>query len=46
MVFSSIFFLFVFLPVVLALYYVVPRRFKNLLLFVCSLIFYAWGEPV
>lgn len=46
MVFSSIFFLFVYLPIVLALYYVVPRRFKNLLLFVCSLIFYAWGEPV
>ena len=46
MVFSSIFFLFVYLPVVLGLYYVVPRRFKNLLLFVCSLIFYAWGEPV
>jgi len=46
MVFSSLFFLFVFLPLVLALYYLVPRRCRNLILFISSLIFYAWGEPV
>ncbi len=46
MVFSSIPFLFYFLPIVLILYYLVPFRFKNLVLLVFSLIFYAWGEPV
>ena len=46
MIFSSLFFMFVFLPVVLAVYYLVPRKFKNLCLFVFSLVFYAWGEPV
>lgn len=46
MIFSSLFFLFVFLPVVLIAYFVVPRRFRNLVLFVFSLVFYAWGEPV
>ena len=46
MVFSSLVFLFRFLPVVLLLYYVTPRRFRNLVLFLASLFFYAWGEPV
>lgn len=46
MIFSSIFFLFVFLPVTLLLYYLVPWRLKNFMLLLCSLIFYAWGEPV
>lgn len=46
MVFSSLLFLFRFLPAVLLLYYITPRRFKNLVLFMASLIFYAWGEPV
>ena len=46
MIFSSIFFVFVFLPVVLAIYYVVPFRAKNTVLLFSSLIFYAWGEPV
>ena len=46
MVFSSLLFLFYFLPLVLGLYYLVPRPFKNLILFVMSLLFYAWGEPV
>lgn len=46
MVFSSIPFLFYFLPIVLALYYIVPFRFKNLVLLLFSLVFYAWGEPV
>lgn len=46
MVFSSIFFLFRFLPVFLILYFVVPKRARNLVLFLGSLVFYAWGEPV
>lgn len=46
MLFSSLLFLFVFLPFVLALYYISPWRIKNLILFLSSLIFYAWGEPV
>lgn len=35
-----------FLPLTILLYFAVPRRFRNLLLFLASLIFYAWGEPV
>ena len=46
MVFSSLEFLFFFLPIVLLLYYVVPYKIKNIVLLVASLIFYAWGEPV
>lgn len=46
MVFSSLTFLFLFLPAVLILYYICPRKGRNLLLFVVSLLFYAWGEPV
>lgn len=46
MIFSSIFFLFVFLPVILFLYYIVPWKAKNLILLLGSLVFYAWGEPV
>ena len=46
MLFSSIPFLFFFLPLVLLTYFLVPRRFKNSVLLVFSLIFYAWGEPV
>ncbi|QMV41458.1 MBOAT family O-acyltransferase [Cohnella cholangitidis] len=46
MVFSSLIFLFVFLPVALLLYYCSPWRIKNLVLFLTSLLFYAWGEPV
>ena len=46
MVFSSTFFLFVFLPAVLILYYIAPRKVRNLILFIFSLVFYAWGEPV
>lgn len=43
--FSSLIFLFVFLPFVLTLYYITPRRFRNLTLFIVDLVFYAWGEP-
>lgn len=45
MVFSSLIFLFGFLTVTLALYFAVPRRLKNLVLFIMSLVFYGWAEP-
>lgn len=45
MVFSSLLFLFRFLPLVLLVYFAAPRRWRNLVLFLVSLIFYAWGEP-
>ncbi|MBR6380439.1 MAG: MBOAT family protein [Lachnospiraceae bacterium] len=45
MVFSSSVFLFLFLPVVLALYYLAAEKYKNALLLLASLLFYAWGEP-
>lgn len=50
MVFSSLLFLFRFLPCVLVIYFIAPgcfkNTFKNLVLFLASLVFYAWGEPV
>lgn len=46
MVFSSLYFLFLYLPIVLLLYYVTPLKWRNLLLLIANLIFYAWGEPV
>ena len=46
MIFSSIPFLFFFFPVFLLLYYLVPFKYKNLILLIFSLIFYAWGEPI
>lgn len=46
MVFSSLPFLFRFLPVVLIAYYIVPPLLRNLVLLLSSLVFYAWGEPV
>lgn len=46
MVFSSLTFLLVFLPLVLLIYFAVPRAWKNAVLFLFSLLFYAWGEPV
>ena len=46
MLFSSITFLFMFLPIVLAVYYLVPYKVKNIVLLIASLFFYAWGEPV
>ena len=45
MLFSSIPFLYYFLPVVLLLYFCVPRKGKNVVLLLASLFFYAWGEP-
>lgn len=46
MVFSSLIFLFRFLPAFLTLYLLAGERHRNLLLFLASLVFYAWGEPV
>ena len=46
MIFSSVFFIFVFLPVVLLAYFLVPKKFKNVVILIASLIFYAWGEPI
>ena len=45
MLFSGIPFLFYFLPGVLILYFLVPRKFRNLVLLLTSLLFYTWGEP-
>lgn len=46
MVFSSPVFLFAYLPLTLAVYYLVPRRWRNLALFLLSLVFYGWDKPV
>ena len=46
MLFSSIPFLYYFLPCVLILYFIAPRPLKNTVLLLFSLVFYAWGEPV
>ena len=46
MVFSSLIFLFAYLPAVLIIYFITPQKGKNLALFLASLFFYAWGEPI
>ena len=46
MVFSSLPFLFLFLPLVLLCYFLLPSKCKNYCLLIFSLIFYAWGEPI
>ena len=45
MLFTSISFLYYFLPIVLIIYFIVPKKYKNLILFIFSLIFYFYGEP-
>ena len=45
MVFSSLIFIFIFLPMVLISYYVAPRKLRNAVILLSSLLFYAWGEP-
>lgn len=45
MVFSSLTFLFYFLPIVLIIYYIVPKKAKNIVLLISSLLFYFYGEP-
>ncbi len=46
MLFSSITFLFTFLPITMAIYFLVPYKYKNIVMLLASLFFYAWGEPV
>lgn len=46
MIFSSIFFLYVFLPITLLMYFLMPKPGRNVVLLIVSLIFYAWGEPI
>lgn len=46
MVFSSLIFLFQFLPTVLLVYYLAPKRLRNAVLLVASVVFYSWGEPI
>jgi len=45
MLFSSIPFLYYFLPAVMLTYFLMPERFKNAVLLLFSLVFYGWGEP-
>lgn len=44
MVFSSLLFIFRFLPITMLCYYIAPKKLKNLVMFIASLIFYSWGE--
>ncbi len=46
MVFSSLTFMYVYLPIVLGIYFLVPRPLKNPVMFIAGLLFYGWGEPV
>lgn len=45
MLFSSLTFIFIFLPIFLLIYYISNNKYRNLILFIASLLFYAWGEP-
>ncbi len=46
MLFSSNVFLYLFLPVCIILYYITQKKYRNVILLIASIIFYAWGEPV
>lgn len=46
MLFSSMFFMWIFLPITLIIYWISPKKAKNYILLIASLIFYAWGEPL
>ena len=46
MVFSSLVFLFAYLPLTLVIYYITPRKWRNVFLFFINLLFYGWGEPL
>lgn len=46
MVFSRAIFLFAYLPLVVLIYYIIPRKARNIFLFFANLLFYGWGEPV
>ncbi len=45
MLFNSITFIYYFLPIVLIIYFAVPKKLKNIVLLISSIIFYAYGEP-
>ena len=45
MVFSSILFIFRFLPISMGIYFLTPKKFRNFSLLILSLVFYSWGEP-
>lgn len=45
MVFSSMTFLWIFLPILLGIYFISKQKYRNAILLVFSLIFYSWGEP-
>ena len=45
MVFSSLTFMYAFLPIVLITYFLSPKKLKNIIILISGLIFYAWGEP-
>ncbi len=46
MVFSSLTFIYYFLPIVLFVYFIIPDKYRNLVILVSGLFFYAWGEPI
>lgn len=46
MVFSSLLFMFIYLPITLLVYYISPRKWRNVWLFIVNLVFYGWGEPI
>ena len=45
MLFNSITFIYYFLPIVLIIYFAVPKKLKNIVLLISSIIFYSYGEP-
>lgn len=45
MVFSSLLFIFRFLPIAIMVYFITPKKYRNFILLILSLIFYSWGEP-
>ncbi|WP_294152845.1 MBOAT family O-acyltransferase [uncultured Clostridium sp.] len=46
MIFSSLLFMYIFLPIVLGIYYFSPKKLRNFVLLMISLVFYGWGEPI
>lgn len=46
MVFSSLLFMFIFFPITIVLYFIAPKKLRNIVMLIVSLIFYAWGEPI
>ena len=46
MVFSTSIFIYLFLPISLVIYYITPKKGKNLIILLSGLLFYSWGEPI